>query len=211
MRWASAGLRELDVAMAAVVPQEPVALNGQWAVSRRRTYQSARSRPGVGPFVDALDMTWTGSLVGPSPIVAVVFLATAAGIHWAKSAPAGLSQPVSLSLHAYADYSPSLAMLAASVGGAFLPAVPVAYAGSPEDACKIATSPLVTGRVLVLAASDRADILVLIVQAGLVRTGRNRLWHLRGDCASVLPPRARELLTRRRTGRMSVTGAEAEQ
>jgi hypothetical protein len=211
VRWASARLEELDVAVAEVVPHEPVALNGQWAVSKRRTYQSAGSRPGVGPFVDVLDMTWTGSFVGPNPIVAIAFLATAAGVYWAKSGPAKLDQPVRLSLHAYADYSPTSATLGASVGGAFLPAVPVAYAGSPADACVITADPLVTGRVLVLATSDRAEVLVALVQAALVRTGRNRLWRLRDDYASALPARARELLTRRRTGSISVTGVQAEQ
>jgi hypothetical protein len=64
-----------------------------------------------------------------------------------------------------------------------------------------------TGRVSVLASADRADILVLLLQAGVFKIGRNRLWRLRDEYASVLPPRAREVLTRRRTGSMAVAGA----
>jgi hypothetical protein len=209
VRWKSAGLEELDVAVAKVVPHEPVAFPGQWASSTRRTYESAQSRPGVGPFVDVLDTFWTGSLVGASPIAALVFLASPTGVRWVKSVPATFGQPVRLSLHAYADCSPSLAILGASVGDAVLPGVPVAYTGSPTESCAISASPILTGRVALLASADRADILVLLIQAGLTRIGRNRLWRLRDEYASVLPPRAREVLTRRRTGSIAVADEAA--
>jgi hypothetical protein len=209
MRWKSAGLEELEVAIAKVITHEPVAFAGQWASSKRRTYESAHSKPGVGPFVDVVDMIWTGSLVGATPIAALAFLAAPTGVHWVKSVPATFGQPVRLWLHAYADYSPSLATLGASVGDGFLPAVPVAYAGSPGDACAIGASPIVTGRVSVLASADRADILVLLLQAGLLKVGRNRLWRLRDEYASVLPPRAREVLTHRRTGSLAVADGAA--
>jgi hypothetical protein len=208
VRWKSAGLEELEVAVAKVVPHEPVVFAGQWASSKRRTYESAYSKPGVGPFVDVVDMIWTGSLVGATPIAALAFLAAPTGVHWVKSVPA-TGQPVGFRLHAYADYSPSLATLGASVGDAFLPAVPVAYSGSPGRTCAIGASPIMTGRVSVLASADRADILVLLLQTGVFKTGRNRLWRLRDEYASVLPPRAREVLTRRRTGSMAVADGAA--
>ena len=127
MRWKSPGLEELQVSIAQVVPHEPVALIGQWASSKRRTYEHARSAPGIGPFKDVLDANWTGSLVGATPLAVLVFLAAPTGVHWVKAAPVPLGQPVRVSLHTYAEYSPTLATLGACVGDAGLPALPVAY------------------------------------------------------------------------------------
>ena len=209
MRWKGPVIDELDAAVARVVPHEPVALTGQWASSARRTYERARSKPGAGPFVDVLDTIWTGSLVGASPIAALVFLASPTGVHWVKSAPATIGQSVRLSLHAHADHSPTLATLGASVGHAVLPAVPVACQGSLADSCVIGAGPIVTGRVSVLASADRADILVLLIPAGLTKVGRKRIWRLRDEYASALPPRTRAVLTRRRTGSIDIADGAA--
>lgn len=209
MRWKIAELEEFDFALAKFVPPDVVALEGQWVLSRRRTYQSEESRPGDGPFVEVLDMTWTGSLVGAKPLAALVVLTGPTAVHWVKSARVATGLPVHLSLHAYADHSPDVATFAASVGDAYLPAVPVAYMGTPTDTCEISTGPIVTGRMSLLASADRADILVLLIQAGLVRVGRNRLWRFRDEYAAMLPPRLREVLTRRRTGTMPVAGDAA--
>jgi hypothetical protein len=95
------------------------------------------------------------------------------------------------------------------VGDAVLPGIPVTYTGSPTESCAIAASPILTGRVALLASADRADILVLLIQAGLTKVGRNRLWRLRDEYASVLPPSAREVMTRRRTGAIAAAGEAA--
>jgi hypothetical protein len=41
---------------------------------------------------------------------------------------------------------------------------------------------------------------VLLLQGRFLKTGRHRLWRMREELASSLPPRIRELLTRRRSG-----------
>ena len=78
--------------------------------------------------MDVLDTIWTGSLVADSPIAVLVFLSSATAVHWVKAGPATFGQPVRLSLHAYADYSPGLATFGATEGDAFVPAGPVAPA-----------------------------------------------------------------------------------
>lgn len=209
LRWKCAAIAELDSAVARVVPQVPVALSGQWSSSKRRTYESDQFRRSVGPFVEVVDWVWTGSLVGAAPIAALALLATPTGVHWVKSAPTTPGQPVRISLHAYANDSPGLATLGAAIGNECLPSVSVAYADSPEVTCAVGDSPIVTGRVSLLARADRADALVLLIQAGLFRIGRNRLWRLCDRYAAVLSPQARAVLTRRRTGCMGVDGGAA--
>lgn len=204
MRWKCAELDELDLALARVVPPETVTVEGQWASSRRGTYRHEDSRPGVGPFLEVLDWTWKGTLVGADPLAAIVFLEEPAAVHWVKSARVASSLPVNLSLHAYADHSSKVATFAASVGDDGPPAVPVADTGSPAETCEISAGPFVTGRVAVLARTEGADLLVLLFPARLVKIGRNRLWRLRDQYAAELPPRLREVLTRRRTGILSV-------
>lgn len=206
MRWKNASLEELDLSLATVVPPEVVTVEGQWVSSRRRTYQSKESRPGVGPFVDVVDRTWSGSLTCPSPLAAIVLLAGPTDVYWAKSAQVAARLPVLLSLHAYADGSSDLATFAGSVGDASPPAIPVPCARSIESACAIGAGRIVTGRLSVLASVEGAELLVLLVQAERVRVGRNRLWRLRDEHAADLPLHLRELLTRRRSGSLSVPG-----
>jgi hypothetical protein len=207
MSWRTAAVEELDRAMAKVVAPEPVALEGEWKTSRRRTYQSAESRPGVGPFVDVLDSSWTGSLAGANPVAALVFLALPTALHWVKSVPPAPILPVRISLQAYANSAPEQATFGASIGDAYLPAIRVRDTARPADTCAISTGPIQTGCVSLLASADGAEILVLLVPASRVRTGRNRLWRLREEYAAALSPRWREVLAHRRTGTLPVACA----
>lgn len=204
MRWKCAELDELELALARIVPPEIVTVEGQWSTSRRRTYRDEDSRPGAGPFVEVLDRTWKGTLVAADPLAALVFLDEPAAVHWVKCARVASSLSVDLSLHAYADHSSKVATFAARVGDDGPPAVPVVDTGSPAETCGISAGPFVTGRVAVLARAEGADLLVLLFPARLVKVGRNRLWRLRDEYAAELSPRLREVLTRRRTGTLSV-------
>lgn len=205
MRLSGEIFQELDFALAGVIPPEPAVLDGEWSASRRRTYESAQSKPGVGPYVEVVDWTWTGTLVGAGPIAAVAFLATSTSVHWVKAVPAP-AQPIRLGLTTYAGRSSDRATLGASIGDAGLPGVPVAYRGSASDACMITTAPIATGRASALASAENAVVVLLIIPREFLKVGRNRLWRVREELVSSCPPRVRELLTRRRSGRYLLNG-----
>jgi len=192
---------ELNASLSALVPKEPVEFVGEWLPSVRRTYETARqSGTGSGPFVDVIDLRWRGTLTCSVPIAGIAFLVTAAELFWVKSTPAALSQPVDMSLHAYADYSARQATFAASMGGTVLPGVPVSCGGDLASSCTLGPPRFTTARAEQLAQADKAAFVVLLIQGRFLKVGRQRLWRLREELASSLPPRVREILTRRRTG-----------
>ena len=192
---------ELDTSLAALVPKEPVEFVGSWLTSARRTYEAARQTgTGSGPFVDVVDLRWSGTLTCPAPIVGIAFLVTAAGLFWVKSTPATTVLPVDVSLHAHADYSAEQATFAAGMGGVVLPGVPVVCGSDLERCCTLGPPRFATTQLAQLAEADTAAFVVLLIQARFVKIGRRRLWHLREELASSLPQRVREILTRRRAG-----------
>src|SRR5262245_42730682 len=131
---------ELNVLLSDIVPNNSVVFRGEWGTSTRRTYQrESQAGSGAGPFVEVVDVRWSGALTCSVPIVAVAFLLTPRALFWSKSAPASTSQPVCLSLHAYAEYSPQRATFATSVGEAHLPSIPVPVEGELRQACKLGT------------------------------------------------------------------------
>jgi hypothetical protein len=192
---------ELDASLRALVPNEPVDVLGEWLPSTRRTYQaSGQSGTGAGPFVEVVDLRWHGTLTCSVPIAGIAFLVTAGELFWVKSAPAALTQPVEVSLHAYADYSARQATFIASLGGSILPGVPVGSGHDLARSCTLGPPRVTTGRVELLAQADQAAFVVLLIQGPFLEVGRKRLWRLREEFALSLPPRVREILTRRRTG-----------
>jgi hypothetical protein len=198
---------ELNASLSGLVSSEQVEFVGEWLPAARRTYETARQEgTGCGPFVDVIDLRWRGTLTCSVPIAGIAFLLTATELFWVKSAPAALSQPVDVSLHAYADYSARQATFATSLGGSFLPGVPVSQANNLASSCTLGLSPVTTARVERLAQADNAAFVVLLIPGRFLEVGRHRLWRLREEFASSLPPRARGLLTRRRSGRIGPIG-----
>lgn len=192
---------ELDASLSVLMSKEPVEFAGNWLPSSRRTYQSARqSGTGSGPFVDVVDFKWHGTLTCSVPIAGIAFLATTDEVFWAKSVPATESLSVDVSLHAYADYLPERATFVAGIGNRFLPGIPVDCGRDLIAACELGRPDLTTARVERLAQVDVAAFVVLLMQGRFLKVGRHRLWHVREDIASSLPPRVREILTRRRSG-----------
>lgn len=192
---------EFDASLAGVVPREPVQFTGGWQSAARRTYQAAgQLGTGRGPFADVLDFRWQGVLTCDVPIVSIAFLVTATECHWAKSAPPVARMDVEVSLHAYADYLQDRATFASSIGGAFLPGIPVAFNGDPVAVCNLRETPLTTARIEPIAHTDEAALVSLILPAPFIEVGRKRLWHVREGLASSVPPRVRDILTRRRSG-----------
>ncbi len=191
---------ELDASLAAVVPREAVEFAGIWLPSERRTYQAGHADTGSGPFINVLDLRWRGTLTCAVPIAGIAFLVTVDDIFWVKSAPATPVQPVDVSFHAHATDPAGPATFTAGIGGSGLPGVPVADGSAVMRARTLASHRLTTARVEQLAELDDAALCVLLLPGEAVRVGRHRLWHLRPNLATTLPPPVREILTRRRTG-----------
>lgn len=192
---------ELEASLADQVAGEPVALNGAWLPTARRTYEAAsQSGTGDGPFADVVDFRWRGRLSSAVPVAGVAFLATANELFWSKTTPPASPLEVDVSLHAYAKYSQGLATFTAIIAGALLPGVPVAFAGDPAAVCTLADARLTTARVELIAETKAAAIFLLLLPARSLRIGRHRLWRLREELTLSAPPRAREILTRRRSG-----------
>jgi hypothetical protein len=194
-------LEELGQSVAAVVPHEPVDFVGSWAAATRRTYETrAQTGTGRGPFREVIDSRWEGTLTGLGPVAGIAFMAIGADLFWAKSTPAPPTLPVNVSFHAYAQYSDNRATFAGSLGGAQLPGAPVVCGADVLSACTLGESRLSTGLVELIAHVDRVDFLALLIPGRLLKVGRNRLWRVRSEVASSLPPPVAEILTRSRSG-----------
>ena len=194
-------LDQLDSSMRDRVPSESVEFGGEWTTSSRRAYTSeAQIGTGSGPFVEVVDVRWRGALTSAGPFSGIAFLQTADDLYWAKSPEVSLTLPVDVSFHAYAGYTAEGATFTASLAGAHLPGVRVAGSEDLPGTCTLGPNALIAGRVTCLARTNSAAFFVLLIQRGLLKMGRKRLWRLRDDVASSLPPGIRELLTHRRTG-----------
>jgi hypothetical protein len=86
------------------------------------------------------------------------------------------------------------------MGGAGLPGVPVVLPAKLDDVCVASPTTFTAGRVVTLACTDSAAFVAVVFPGIVVKMGRNHLWRLREDVASLLTPEIRELLTRRRSG-----------
>jgi hypothetical protein len=194
-------LDQLDIALRDRVPEEPVAIAGEWSYPTRRTYKGeAQLGTGCGPFADVVDVRWRGTLTCAGPISGIAFILTGGNLYWAKAPEISLALPVNVSLHAYAEYTTQRATFTAKMAGAFLPGVPVSVSSDLAEACTVEQGILRTGRVSCLAQASSAAFFVLLFQRGLLKVGRKRLWRVHDEITSFLPPGMRELLTHRRTG-----------
>lgn len=192
---------ELEASLAGVVASEPVELSGSWLPTTRRTYTAeSQSGTGSGPFADVVDFRWQGQLSCAVPIAGIAFLATASKLFWSKSTPPASPQELDVSLHAYADFSQGRATFIASIAGAVLPGIAVAFAGDPAAVRTLGNARLTTARVEPLAETEEAAFFALLLPAPSLKIGRHRLWRLREELTSSLPPRILEILTRRRSG-----------
>ena len=194
-------LDQLDSSLSDLVPGESVEFRGEWSMPSRRTYKSeTQVGTGAGPFVDVVDLHWRGALTSSGAISGIAFLLTANDLYWVKAAEASLTLMVHVSLQAYAGYTTDRATFTASMAGACLPGVPISGSADLAGACALGPDVLTTGRVTCLARANSVAFLVFLIQRGLLKVGRKRLWRVRADIASLLPAGIRELLTRRRTG-----------
>ncbi len=149
-------------------------------------------------------MRWHGTLACHAPIAGIAFIVVGADVFWAKSTPAAPALPVSVSFHAYAQDSENRATFAVRVGGAQLPGTAVACGADVVAACALGESRLATGRLEPLARVNGVDVFGLLIPGRLLTVGRHRLWRVRNEVASSLPPPVAEILTRRRAGSIRV-------
>ena len=196
-------LEALESSLGALGQPHAVRLAGEWTRSSRRTYADQRQDgTASGPFVEVIDLRWQGEFTAVSPVGGLAFLQTADTLFWVKAPQVASTLSVQVSLHAYAEFHQDRATFTGSLAGAALPGVPVSVDNDLATACVIGSSPVETHRILPLARTDSAAMLVLLLDQTLLRMGRKRLWHLRDDLAASLAPNVRELLTRRRTGEL---------
>lgn len=209
-------LDELDSSLSGVIASDPVTFAGAWQPPTRRTDRQPDGR-GTEVLVEGIHVQWTGSLTSRVPIVCVGLLLTRDTLFWVKSAPADVSQPVTVSLYAYADQSLDKRVFALDkatfvprVGDAGLPGVPVPRVADLSQACTLGVAEQFTGHLSCLASAPDVSFLALTLPGSVVKVGRNRLWHLRGDVAPLISPPVRELLTRRRSGSIPVNARDDE-
>jgi len=193
----------LDSSLLAILPSEAVALTGNWLPATRRAHEpTAYQETGACFDREVIDVRWQGTLTCAAPICVVTFVATDSQVYWVKSpSPASDRLPVDISLHTYADDADGRATLTAAIGGGIgPPGVPVTHQRRQAPGCVITSSPLKTTRVERLVTATGASVYVLILLREWLKTGRKRLWHVRGEIAASLPPEVRDLLLQRRTG-----------
>lgn len=198
-------LRVLDASLSGLIAHEPIELVAEWSTKTRRVYRSdTQQGGGAGPFVEVEDRMWQGTLHCPGDSGAILFLLTADSVRWVKAAMIAPTLPVEVSLHAYLGFARERSTFTGRMAGAVLPGVPVATPANLSDVCAHAPRTLQTGRVLVLAQTEDAAFAAVVFPKAALKMGRNHVWRLRDDMASVLDPGIREVLTRRRSGTIEV-------
>ncbi len=194
---------EIESALTPLMPAVRVELTGAWTPAVHRTFPTAREAgPDARSLADVIDVYWRGTVRGPTPIAGLAFLVTDDRVFWVKSGPASSNLDVHVSLHAWAERMPDRATFNAGLGGSSLPGIPVPRAPELVHSCSITGTAPMTGQPARIARADPASFGVLLLEGRFLKTGRHRLWRLRDEYASGLPERVRELLTRRRSGRL---------
>lgn len=200
-----ASITRLFAPLAAVVPAASVELRGTWSTSVRRTYEKANETgAGDGPLVEVVDARWNGTFESTVPITGLAVLYGPGGTRWVKAAPAMVSPAVGVSLHARPGYVRGLASFAAGFHSAGLPSATIACADDLTASCTLGATHAVTGRPHLVAESGGVAFVVVLIPGSGVKVGRSRLWHLREEMRASLPADLREILTRRRTGTLSI-------
>jgi hypothetical protein len=193
----------ISSALAGIVSEEEVVVEGRWTTSMRKTYRDvSQSGSGEGPYVEVIDHRWQGAMRGAGPLVGIGFLITAGELWWAKSAPRNQILAVYISLSAWARGSDDRATFTGSVGECFLPGVPVPFKGDVAS-CALGPERSATLRAHPVARLESVTFAVITLPARAIKVGRNRLWHLRDELASRIPEASRKILTRGRTGSWS--------
>jgi hypothetical protein len=183
-----------------VVPAATIEVAGSWSSSARLVYQDrSQLGSGEGPYAEAIDYRWRGSISCANPVVALAFLITPSELWWIKSPPGQRVLPIEISLASWRRDTPAEATFTGSVGGEHLPGVPVPFNGD-VDGVPLGPQRSSTGEALIVAQPQGATFAIVTLLGEAVKVGRKRLWHLRSELAAQIPESARTLLTRGRAG-----------
>jgi hypothetical protein len=186
--------------LAPIVGSAEVQLRGEWSTSNRRIYaRREQLGSGEGPYREAVDARWRGTIEGSEPLAGILLFRRPAGTKWVKSRPAALKPRVAISLMALSGERDRVSF-AAGFHGAYLPSFPVAAREPLVSSCARGPETISIGVPTLLAQAQDVATLLVLLPSRLLKTRRARLWRLREDMALHLPTDLREILTRGRTG-----------
>lgn len=181
---------------------EPYRLTGAWTSVPRRIYDSPSLHgSGVGPYVDAFDVSWDGVFEGEIPLAGIALFRMGGRWQWAKSSPAVARPSVSLKFWGWRG-RPEAIHVGASFHGARFPLPLVNVHAEPSSACKLGEELVVPGVPHVVASIEDIAFAIVVLPGTATRVGRNRLWRLRDQLAPALAPELRALLTHRSCGEL---------
>jgi hypothetical protein len=189
-----------------LVPAVPIGVTGHWNSATRCTYNTpAQLGSGEELCEDVIDHRWHGVVACVKPLVGMGFLITPHEVWWAKSSPRSEVLTLEVALTSWARHHGGRATFTCGIGESWLPGVPSLFNGDVAT-CSLGAPKSVTGRAQIVAALGNLAFAVLILPAEVTKVGRNRLWHLRADCAKRVPESSRLVLTRGRTGSFKPRG-----
>ena len=156
-----------------------------------------------GHWIDPMKRDWQGLATAPEPIVAVIFLKSAATLQWCKSERARAEgQQIRLAFFPY-DEASLEAQINFSAGGGggsltsvlgsltYRPTIQEKYTVRTGDISKFAT-----------VEGNPAVVLGLLFLAGRnVQVGRKGIWNSKPELSISMPPKLLSLLTRGRSGK----------
>ena len=189
-------------ALREVLPAEEVRIAGAWSAKPQLRYASPTQQgTGEGPFVETVDWRWEGTVESATPVAGIAIRVIDHRASWAKSQPAVAQAPLVILATGWAE-SPGSVSFSGGFHGASLPSAPVDLSAEPPASVVLGPSRTKTGLLHVVARAGRAALAVVLVPGSAVKVGRNRLWHLRDEFASRLPPDLQRLMTRGRSGQL---------
>jgi hypothetical protein len=115
-----------------------------------------------------------------------------------------LNPSIYVSFTSVGAQAPRRATFTARFHRAILPGVPVDVDGDVTVTCHLRTNRIETGRAHLFVEVPGAAFVVLLLPSTVLKVGRNRLWRVRDDLVSALPPELRRVLTKSRTGELQV-------
>jgi hypothetical protein len=194
-------LAEIFSDLATVIAPEPVrVVDSGWTTKARRAYASpSQAGTGQGPFVEVIDATWNATFEGMGPLAGILLWANGRGLSWVKSLPAAERPQARFSVSGWAG-SPCSVFASAAFHGTYSTAVPLGLDVEPSFACALGSDVVTTSVLHIVARMDPVAFAVVLLPGTALRSGRNRLWHLRPELATKLAPKLRALMTQGRTG-----------
>jgi len=186
-----------------VLRGEEVRIAGAWSPKPQLRYASAAQLgTGEGPYLQTVDWRWDGTVECAASLVGIAILMVEERAYWVKSQPPVAQAAVSVMAAGWAAQADSVSF-GGAFHGAYPPSVPVQISDEPPASFVLGSEETSTGLLHVVAGAGGATFGLVLLPGAAVKVGRNRLWHLRNEVASRLPPELNGLLTRGRSGELA--------